>query len=244
MLYTFYGSDLAKSLAKARSLANSLRAKRPDAEYVSIDTDHWDEAALEGHLSGQGLFSNKYIVFLDRVSERPDACESLEKFLQPMKESANIFIVLEGKLLVDMKKSVEKHANKTVVSDVEAARAGAGAFPRGEFNVFALADAIATRDRLKAWVTYRQAVDTGLEPENIIGTLFWQAKSIAVAGRSTSAPESGLTPFVYGKAKRAAGRFSSDEQAKLMASLISIYHDSHRGLVDAELAMERWCLML
>ena len=41
----------------------------------------WNPAIIESHLGGQGLFSNKYIVFVDRVTENKDAKESLVDFV-------------------------------------------------------------------------------------------------------------------------------------------------------------------
>jgi len=247
MLYVFYGTDVAKSAEKARSLVASLQAKKPDAAYVRIDSDSWDPAALESHLGGQGLFSNKYIVFLDRIADDADARESLIAFAPTMKESTNIFVWLEGKGNAELKKTIEKCADKAVVSDKPVASGfpgAAGGSDKAEFNIFALADAVGARNSLKAWAIYRSAVDAGLEPESVIGTLFWQAKSMVAAARCATAAEAGLSPFVFSKAKSAAKNYSPVELRSMMTDLISIYHDSHRGLVDGELAIEKWCANL
>jgi hypothetical protein len=114
MLYVFHGPDIESGLKKARTLIDSLRTKRPDAAFETIDAEHWNSSILEGHLGGQGLFSNKYIVFLNRVTENAEAKEQLADFAQVMNESENIFIVLEGKILADLKKKFEKYAEKVV----------------------------------------------------------------------------------------------------------------------------------
>ncbi len=129
---------------------------------------------IEGHLGGQGLFSSKYIVFLDRVTENAEAKEELASLMGAMQESANIFIVLEGKLNAELKKAVDKSADKTVACE----KPKAPAFGPGAPNVFALGDAVAKGDSFKAWSLYRQAVDSGTESEAIIGMLFWKAKTI------------------------------------------------------------------
>ena len=117
MLYVFHGSDIEASVKKAHTLVNSLRAKRPDAAYENMSAENWNPVALEGHLGGQGLFSNKYIIFLDRLSENTEAKEQIVDFIPVMKESANIFIVLEGELLIEPKKVFEKYAEKIVISE-------------------------------------------------------------------------------------------------------------------------------
>jgi len=152
---------------------DSLRAKRPDAAFEEIGADSWDPSAIEGHLGGQGLFSSKYIVLLNRVTENVEAKEALPELVASLNESANIFIVLEGKLNAELGRAVDKDAEKAVVSDLKdkpAAKEG--------FNVFALAGAVGSGDAFKAWTLYRQAVDSGVESEAIIGMLFWKAKSM------------------------------------------------------------------
>lgn len=177
MLYVFYGTDTAQAGTKARALVESLRAKRPDAAYEKIDGDSWDPSLVQSHLGGQGLFSSKYIVYLDRVTENKTAKDGLVDYIPAMQESANIFIVYEGKLLTELKKVVEKHAEKVVIVDEK--KAANSFFGGGDGpNIFALADAVGKGDAVRSWTLYRQAVDSGIESEAIIGMLFWKAKTV------------------------------------------------------------------
>ena len=196
-------------------LAASLKEKRPDAAYVAVDADHWSRAAVEEHLGGQGLFSNKYIVFLDRVTENAEGKDELPGLLEAMNESANIFIVLEAKANAELKKSIDAHAEKAVLSDLAEKKSGP------EFNVFALGEALASRDSFKAWKLYREAIDGGSEPEAIAGMLFWKAKMMVTKG---------------------GGKYSAEESKALLGQIIVLYHDAHRGLVDFELGLERMML--
>lgn len=250
MLYVFHGTDIASAVIKASTLVASLRAKRPDASYVRVEAGQWSSSIIDDHIGGQGLFSNKYIIFLDRVTEDVEAKEKLADFVPVMAESTNIFIVLEGRLNTELKKVFEKSAEKMVETGTEGknetsltgSKSSIGG--KDEFNIFMLADAVGARDTFKAWSVYRQAIDTGMEPENIIGTLFWQVKSMKLAARTKSAGEAGVSPFVFNKAKRAAGNYSEDELDVLMDRLITVYHDAHRGMCDAELAVEKMILSL
>jgi DNA polymerase III delta subunit len=176
MLYVFHGSDRQTAAKKAHTLIDSLRAKKPDAAFEKIDGDSWSPSVLEGHLGGQGLFSSKYIVFLDRVTENTEAKERIPSFVPAMQESPNIFIVLEGKLNAELKKGLEKDAEKVVGCEPKTKDAP---FKKDEFNIFALANAVGRREPLKAWSIYRQAVDAGIAAENILGILFWKAKSMS-----------------------------------------------------------------
>lgn len=239
MLYLFHGSNTAKSADKARGLVESLRTKKPDAAFVEISADNWSRSAVEENVGGQGLFSSKYIVFLDRVTDDSVAKEELIGLVPMMSESPNIFVVVEGKLNAEYKKVFDKHCEKSVEHEIVGDRAG---FARKDFNIFALADAMGARDTMRAWSIYRQAIDAGLEPESIAGTLFWQVKSMMVASTAKSAGEAGLAPFVYTKAKKASANYSREELEKLSSDLVTIYHDGHRGVRDLELGLE--CVLL
>lgn len=243
MLYVFHGPDTHTAITKASSLVASLRAKKADASYVRVEAGQWTPSIIEEHLGGQGLFSNKYIIFLDRVTENAEAREGLAGFIPAMQGSSNIFIVLEGKLNAELKKAFEKNSEKMVECG-EMKKEGWKEGKREEFNIFALADAVGSRDSFKAWSIYRQAVDNGIEPENIIGTLFWQAKSMALSANAKSAGDAGVSPFVFSKAKKAAGNYSSDELGRLMSNLVTLYHDGHRGMTNLELSVERLMLGL
>lgn len=225
MLYVFHGTDVTKSLDKAKHLIDSLRAKKPDATYVPVTAEKWNIASIEENLGGQGLFSNKYIVFLDRVTENAEAKEQIADFVGSMNESSNIFVILEGKLNVELKKAFEKSAEKVVVTDLPVAVKSFGA--KGDFNVFALADAVSSRNRANSWTVYRQAVDRGIGSESILGTLFWKVKTMIVAGGEKGSP-----------------KYSKLELQSLLTRLVTLYHDGHRGLVDLELGTERLLLEL
>jgi DNA polymerase III delta subunit len=229
MLYVFHGTDISKSLEKAHKLIDSLRAKKPDASYVPINGDNWHTSIIEEHLGGQGLFSNKYIIFLDRVTENVEAKELIADFVPSMNESSNIFVVLEGKLNVELMRVFEKSAEKVVVTDlpVMAKSFGGGAGVKGEFNVFALADAVGSRNRASSWTIFRQAVDRGIGSESILGTLFWKIKTMIVASGG-----------------KGSAKYSSVELKNLLTKIIILYHDGHRGIVNLELGTEKLLLEL
>lgn len=240
MLYVFHGTDINSSRTKAHKLIDSLRTKKPDATFVKVESGNWDRRGLEEHLVGQGLFSNKYIVFLDRVSENASAKEELSDISLSMNESANIFIVLENTLNAELKKSFEKNAEKVVVSDLLKENNA----KKEDFNIFALSDAFGNRDAFRAWSIYRNAINSGMKVESVIGTIFWQIKSIICAQRASTATEAGLAPFVYSKAKKFSSNFTANELSKLSTDLISLYHDGHRGVIDTEIALEKVLLNL
>ncbi len=238
MLYIFYGTDNKKITDKARILVDSLRAKKPDASFVEINSDNWNSSIIEEHVGGQGLFSNKYIVYINRVGNEEEKVDKMIEMMGVMKESSNIFIISEGKAGVSLKKAFDKYGDKVVVFD-EAEKV-----VKKEFNIFALADAIGNRDKFRAWSIYREAVASGLESESILGTIFWQLKSMVLARDAKTAGDAGLNPFVFSKAKKGCSLYKVGELNKLLEQTIVLYHDGHRGLVDLELGIERLMLRL
>lgn len=236
MLYVIYGPNKKVATDKALSLVQSLQSKKPDATLVKLDSDNWNSSIVQENLGGQGLFSNKYVVFFNRVCENASAKEGILDFISAMKESTNIFIVLEGTLNVELKKSFEKYAEKMVLCEEKTAVKKSF----GDFNIFALGDALGEKKFMNAWALYRKALEKGLEVESILGTIFWQMKSILLASRSSSASEAGLSPFVFNNCKRFARNYSAEELENTLRKLITIYHDGHRGLVDMDVEVEGW----
>lgn len=242
MLYLFHGTDIESSRKKAVTLVNSLRTKRPDAAYEEINSDNWNASLLESHLGGQGLFSSKYIIFLNRITENDAAADEIIDFIPALKDSDNVFIVLEGKLNAEQKKLFAKNAEKSVESEETKEKKFFGG--RDGFNIFSLADAFGERRAAKSWAIFREAIERGNEAESILGTLFWQAKVMALSRKADTAAEAGLSPFVFGKARHYAENYSPEEIGELLRKIIVIYHDAHRGLLDAELATEAFLLRI
>jgi len=220
MLYVFHGSDVVRSVKKAKSLAASLMAKRPDAAFEQINADSFSRDILQSHLGGQGLFSQRYIIFLDRLTENEIGFDALVEFSQPLNESANVFIVVEGVIKVELRKAFEKHASKIVVTEEK------GKSFRPAADVFALADAVAAKNSFKAWSLFRESIDNGIAPENILGTLFWKIKSVLLAAQ----------------ARKISSNYSQQELKNLLQKLVRTYHEGHRGTIDMEMELEKMML--
>lgn len=236
MLYVIYGSDIEKSREKSRALFDALREKKPDASASSLSAESVTTEKLVELTQTQGLFENKQILYMDRTLENKEVREVMLDMIDAIAESPNIFIFFEGKLTKEVLKKLEKRAEKVTEyeSDVEK--------PKEAGSFFALADALAMRDKKNLWRLFRDAMDRDAVPEEIHGILFWQVKALALAEKTSSAGEAGLNPFVYGKAKRYVGNFKAGEIDGLMSRLVRMYHDAHRGKVDFEKELEKLAL--
>jgi DNA polymerase III delta subunit len=239
VLYVIHGTDIETARAKAHGLFEALKGKKPDASAGTLAAEQVTLERLDELTQSQGLFENRQIIFMDRTLENKDVREVILERIDELGESPNIFIFFEGKLTKEILKKLEKRAEKIqeyAADDAPKAKQDGG--------FFALADALGSRDKKGLWVLFREAMDRDAAPEEIHGILFWQAKSLALAARTRDAAEAGLNPFVYGKAKRYVSNFRVGEIDALVSRLVHIYHHSHRGEGDFELALEKMILDL
>ena len=212
MIYFYHGTDTDKARTKAHELIDSLRKKKPDASFFKLDTEHFDISKLEEYIGGQGLFSNKYIVLLDRLCEDKEVKEAFIEKLKEIKESENIFILLEGKIDKATATKIEKKAEKTAVFDIAEKK------EKEVYNAFALADAFGRKDKKNAWVLYRTAIEKGEAPEALHGMLFWKIKTLILSGNA------------YG--------WKEEELLKVLDELVTVYHDARRGRHELETGLE------
>jgi hypothetical protein len=236
MLYVLHGTDLEKAREKSHALFEALKEKKPDASAGTLRGEEVTLEKLEELTQTQGLFENKQIVFMDQTLENKDIREVMLEKIDAIAESPNIFIFFEGKLTKEILKKLEKRAEKiTEYETTEEKKKEVGSF-------FQLADALGARDKKALWVGLRNAFDDDAVVEEVHGILFWQAKSIALAAKTSTATEAGLNPFVYGRAKRYVSNFKKGEIDALVSRLVHMYHKAHRGEVDFEIELEKLAL--
>ncbi len=84
----------------------------------------------------------------------------------------------------------------------------------------------------------------GVRSEELVGILWWQLKTMRLAAVTRSAIDAGMKDFLYNKAKRALGLFKEGEVNELSRSLLELYHLSHQGKRDMDLALEEWVLKM
>lgn len=222
MLYVFYGSDENKSRVAYDKLVASLTDKHPEALLVRLDEFSFAEEEFDNLVYGQGLFSRRLIVTGNALCADKERAQFVERNLEVLKSSPNIFILIERAIPAALAKSFGKYAEKLVESNT---------FDRKneEFNVFALLDALASRDRKRSWVLYQEALMAGLVPEDIFWRISWQIKALTLASLTSSAEEAEMKEFPYGKAKRASNNFKREELEHLSEKVVSLYHGSRRG---------------
>ncbi len=231
MLHVYYGTD--RQGVRDAATAFSDKQLSPDGTLTTIDAQNYQPGVIADALGASSLFGGEEWFVIDTPADHADLAEEVANNLSAMGESQNTFIILEGSLLAAAKKSYGKHA--AVLEEFTATKAD-------RFNTFAMADALAQKDRRRLWVLFQQAKQEGLAAEEIIGVLWWQLKAMRLAEVTASAAEAGMKDFPYNKAKRSLAKFGPGELAQVSQSLLMLYHDAHAGVRDIDLALEQWVL--
>ena len=196
------------------------------------EVDNYEEGMVPSLAGGASLFGGTRAVVFEGFSKDERAQNELSEALEILSESSDSFIILDEKVLPTVLKEYKKYAKECVEMKDETVR----------FNTFALADALANKDKKTLWLLLIRARVAGVTPEEIAGTLFWQLKSLRFAKITKNPDEAGMKEFPYSKAKRASAKFKTEELQSLSQSLISLYHKGHLGLTDLDLALEKWVL--
>jgi len=232
MLQVYYGNDMVASRRAALTVIDSMIADL-DVRLHKVESESYTSGMLLQMLGTASLFGGAEMYLLDTPSEETDFYDEVVSVLPLMSISSNSFIIIETTLLASERKKFEKYAG-TLEEFKKAATA--------PFNAFAMADALSVRDKKSLWVLLQAAIRNGLSAEEIIGTLWWQLKSLRLAAITSSASEAGMKDFPYNKSKRALRNFKAGELETLSAGLLRVYHDGHGGVRDTLEGLEEWVL--
>jgi DNA polymerase III delta subunit len=190
------------------------KKKRP----VGAEEVKWENMSGEelGSLAAtDSLFGGTRVLVFTGALNGPRGEEFL-KFAKDFAQSGHAFIFEEEKLLKRETDIVTKAGGK--VEKIETVKKERGFDPHG------LTFALGSRDKKKLWLGLTAALGEGEKPEAVAGLLHWKVRDMLSKG--------------------AAGKYTREEMKGLSRELISLYHDSHRGLGDLELLLERFALKL
>jgi DNA polymerase III delta subunit len=232
MIYLIQGSDSIRTRHKYDALIESLLARKLDSVAWKIDSENYDEEKLRELIVSQGLFVQKFIVGCDHLIGDKKARTFMLENLPAMKESANIFLILEDELDEKTLKLARKFTEKDLSFDK---KLGA----EKKFNVFALTDALGERDRKRLWILYQQALRAGLEAEkDIFWRLWWVVKQMRFFQNAKDPSVSELKGFARSKIQTYAKNFTSQELENLSGRLVELFHAVRRGEGEMETELE------
>ncbi len=233
MIYLFYGTDVAKTRAKAFAWVAAAKAKDPGLTYVRLSREDITPAALEDAALSASLFTKRLLVLIDdpfpsaqtkaseqdeNESDGEEPAESvLEAHIEPLAASDNAILILAPKLAAAKAKKLGAQATVEYAFDLPPERATARRFNSD------LVNALAAKNREKLWLEINRALRRGDAPEMLHGLLQWKARDLVSTGGRAWKPE---------------------ESRRLSLTLITLLQDSRRGGLNLSLSLERFALSL
>ncbi|MDO8514446.1 MAG: hypothetical protein Q7S50_02800 [bacterium] len=216
MMYFFVGTDREKTRAAMDAAIKKL--PKENVRVVRISDAHTSED-LRATLQGAGMFGEARVVVLDGVFANEEMMPLAESALPAMKKSSETFFILEEKPLADVRKKIEKYAEKTERYDA--------AGKKRDGSIFGLSNALARKDKKALWVGYQRELAKGTAPEAIHGVLFWAVKDLFMKSLPAGRQEA---TGAHNRAK------------KLIAELAELPHEARRRGEELEYALERFVL--
>ncbi|RJR12887.1 hypothetical protein C4585_02915 [Candidatus Parcubacteria bacterium] len=171
MIHFFTGTDREKARAAMNKEATQV-IQKIHGEIVRI-TDAHSVEDLRAALQGAGMFGAPRVLVFENVLTNEDMKTMLLLQLSRLGENKEPIFWYEEKLAADLRKKIEKFAEKTVRHDA--------AKKERDTSIFTLPNALARGDKKALWVEYQRALARGDAPEAIHGVLFWGAKRMATA---------------------------------------------------------------
>lgn len=237
MLYVFYG-DAQKARTKARQLMDQLVLKESSASISRFSDENWNEPGFLEALHSQGLFKRKQLIVVDTLVRHENAGPSLLKMCNNLQESEHIIILVEGSLLKAHITTLEKSAEK-----IQECTADTKTRPLNAISSFAITDALIEKNPQKLFIELERARLNGKKIEEIVGLLFWAAKTMCVALASDSAVSAQMKEYTYKQGVR-GGRMWAENLDDLVELLARAPHQSRRTGEDGFKLLEREIIAL
>jgi len=233
MIYLFYGGTSELRALRVQKLEASLMRSNVMAPFVAVEPEELTPERLDELAHAQGLFHPTSAYVLKNALQLKEHKELFIKKAKILGASKNIFVVSEAGATKELVIAVEKAGGESEeLGEKEKA-------PKKEGSSFALADALARRDRKLAWALFFEAAHKGAAPEELHGIIFWQMKNLYLAKTGGNI---GSFSYPIMKAKSFAPKWERPELERALSRLVSVYHDSHRGRVDFPSALESFIL--
>ena len=232
----FLGTDTKRSRdALRKSLEGELK-DNPNAVIYRFDDTSFEPSLLYEALANISLFGGRNIIVLDGILDHD---LGQEFYLTPGQLSRTTSLVL----VRETTPPKELHALLEEVGRVET-------FPLGKIvdkkNPFIVADAVAMRDKRKAWVEFVKLERSGAAMEEIHGMIFWAVKTLQLCKTQTKADaaKAGVKEYTYRNYEPRAKYFLLQELNEKLFELKEMYHRAHQSGGDLAISLEQFLLKL
>jgi DNA polymerase III delta subunit len=224
MVHLVYGEDIVKRQREIDSLVSLY--KKQNISFERFDDVSFNGEAFLNTISSKDLFGEKTGVIISHGLSNSEIKKFFEENKTLLEKTEVPIIFLEGKFL---KKDFPSF-KKIFTSILECKKLSVK--ETSSFNVFSFVDVVVLKDRKKSWLLLQEAQKQNLSPEELIGPLFWQFKTLALVSTGVSEVELGIKPFVYSKAKKINQNYSLKELREKLLALVFLFRDTRNKNED------------
>lgn len=248
MLTIIFGGNERDAEKVYQARVSNLREQFSAGRFIIIDPSVPNEApdaGLAEYALAQGMFGDPAIITGRGMFDDEELAEIIKNEAKTLTSSPNHFIFLESKLPVAISKSLRASGAELMefALSVRARQEIEWQEKKRKNEIFKLTDALGERDRKRLWILYHSALLRGLDPEEVYWKFIWQIKTVLLSMQTKSASEAGLHPFVYQKARQAAGRFGGVAAlGGLFRKLLNVWSATISGRTEISLGLEQFIL--
>ncbi|MCX6731560.1 MAG: hypothetical protein NTX55_01055 [Candidatus Parcubacteria bacterium] len=236
MFYLIYGKDSFQGREKLKELTDFFQAKIGNLGIFRIEDEDFDTLRFEELIRSQMLFGKKHLVVCNRVLENTAARIFVKKNIERISSTPNIFLFFEEEIEKELLDLLKKYSEKTQEFKLKQG------LTFKDYKPFAICDAVAERNKNRAWVLLQKALLSGVPAEEVFYKVVWQIKALLLIKKCPN--ETGLHPFVVQKNLVNAENFTEKELTDHSFELLKIYHNVRRGLEEFPLGLEKFLINL
>ncbi len=235
-VHIFLGEDTKRSRDALRRTVDDAKKKDLNVLVSRFDDVSFDSILLREALTSQSLFGGGNIIIIDSILDHAGG-EEFYQGLQDFHGTTNFVFIREtapGKEVRAFFKKIGIIQEFPFAKVIE------------KKNNFAIADAVATRDKRSAWVEFAKLKRQGAVMEEVHGMIFWAVKALYLSATQTreEAIKAGMKEFTYRTYQPRAKNFLVRELEEKLGELKDMYHAAHQGDTDLGLFLEQFLLKL
>lgn len=207
MIYIFSGNDNKSKNSEIKKLFGNK-------EFFSIKKEESVKEKIFEYSNTKSLFGDSPVVVVENFFDEKYSFSKKE--ILDLQKSETVFIFIENSFSSANIKKYEEFAKIFFFEEKKEKKI--------ETNIsFEIANAFGVKDKMKAWILFNQAIEKGVEPEQISGILFWKIKSLSESRQNV---------------------FSREEIKRSSSLLVSLHHDAHLGKKDFVVGLEQYLLFV
>lgn len=233
MITFFLGEDTNKSKKAVQEAVSRIVDADTEVVVHRFNDVNFGSGAILEAMSAQNLFGAQNIVVLEDILDHQ---EGEDFYLRVLGKAENQVFVRERAPNKELLKHFEELGEVRTFPIFKKEKK----MPMS----FAVADAVAMRDKKLAWVEYTHARAEGAAPEELHGTIFWAMKLLYLCANCPKdvAIAAGVSNYNYPRSLTWSKKFLAGELESKLRELRDMYHNAHRGEGELDYLLEQFIL--